>query len=156
MVRKLTDQTELTEVERAVLHPSHSKVGHGWKRGAVTAVERLDMAYRIKRGDLIDDIAHDMNRNPNFIMRIAAQVTPETAGTLGNFGKGARIKAIDDMVALLRQSWEEHPPTPLAIRNWSITLGVLIDKRRLEEGVATSNTEVHVKVWNRRSKPGEQ
>jgi hypothetical protein len=99
------------------------------------------------------------------IRNVVRELSIDSPEKIGRFTKAKRITAIDDLVDLMYETMKpvdkDGDPirvTAADVRNLSITLGVLIDKRRLEEGLSTANTDSHLTVqktvaWTRRTIP---
>ena len=115
---------------------------------------------RLRFGETIPDIAAAYEAPISQILDVAKSVVAVDPGAVtgGRFQKTYRVELIDEFADAIWSALHdtEKPPTSNDLRNLSISLGVIFDKRRLEEGLSTSNTESHTTVrkgWSRRAAP---
>ena len=127
--------------------------------------EAEEIAAELAEGRSVEEVALDHLKPVSEVIRIAEErhieyEIPELKGIdkSGRFTKRERLELLDDLVDKTYEVMEGKELTTNDLKNLAITAGILIDKRRLEEGLSTANTETHiqkttVKAWGRRALP---
>ena len=146
------------------------KRGRGRPKGSTggklnTQAKASKAKKQFLQGKTLGEISASTGLSTPTIIKTVRELSIDSPERIGRFTKAKRIAAIDDMVDLMYEVM--HPVDDngdpirlksLDLRNLAISLGVLIDKRRLEENLSTSNADQHVTVekkiaWSRREVP---
>lgn len=128
----------------------------------LSEAQKTTIRERLRFGETIQALADEYRLPVSKIVAVAQEIVSVDPGSVigGKFRKQARVELIDDMANAIWELLHDSDKRPSAgdLRNLSIATGVIIDKRRLEEGLSTSHAETHStvtqrKVWSRRAMP---
>jgi transposase-like protein len=112
------------------------------------AVDQAAILEALRRGDSQNAVARRFGCGPATVNRIAKRNGLEYSAPK-HAAEARRDYAAAERIALLNQGFEKAREllpvikSPQWLQAWSISMGILIDKRRLEDGEATSRAEFY-------------
>lgn len=132
----------------------------GMARGPlITAAERDEILALLREGKSTSEVGRKVGRPQQTVSMVARQNGVDTIYAMSErahrglvaFNSAQRIEDINLIASRIRDELTAdsiNNKAAQALRDLSVALGVTIDKRRLEEGLSTSNVAARYRVFD--------
>lgn len=117
----------------------------------VSDEERAAIEVALRDGASVGTVAQQSGRGKATVSRIAAAAgidlersnVNKAAAARKDYGQANRLELINEFFDKTHEMLHTTQLTPLGMQQMATALAILVDKRRLEDGEATSRSEVH-------------
>jgi hypothetical protein len=117
----------------------------------VTDDERAAIEAALRDGQSGGKTARQFGRSIATVVGIAKRAgialdqsaTKKAVAAKVDYDQANRLQLINEFFTVTRSMLHTGAETPAQLKDLSLTLAILVDKRRLEDGEATSRSEVH-------------
>jgi hypothetical protein len=130
----------------------------------LSETERQRIGELLDAGESFNSIGRALGLHHYQVSRIATELGYRTASVVlaraerraraaSDFNSTRRLEAVNLLADRIIEGLERDDLSGKDIRDLGVSLGIAIDKRRLEDGQSTANVNQHVRVWGRRELP---